>query len=243
MRRLVVVRDLFGDFMRGLDLLIDAGLRVRLKAMALRSNAHELGRISCFCRERTKDYYRFDPQLHLRFDGNAARNIEIQSERLSPLEVVDVERADEERFAALQRGCSEGRLVRPELEQSRSDRLFCCDAGNHSFTVGHNGVFRLCSSLCHPETTYDLRSGSLREAWDTWVPHVRGMRGSDTEFLTKCSACSLVDMCLWCPAHAALETGAMDGWVEYFCEVAHTRAAAALECGESQPSRPAPPTG
>jgi hypothetical protein len=29
---------------------------------------------------------------------------------------------------------------------------------------------------------------------------------------------------LWCPAHAALETGSMDAWVEYLCGVAHERA-------------------
>jgi MoaA/NifB/PqqE/SkfB family radical SAM enzyme len=50
-------------FMRGLDLLIDAGIKVRPKAMALRSNIHEFAEISRFCRERTKDYYRFDPEL------------------------------------------------------------------------------------------------------------------------------------------------------------------------------------
>ena len=35
-----------------------------------------------------------------------------------------------------------------------------------------------------------------------------------------------INLCLWCPAHAALETGNMDDWVEYFCAVAHERARA-----------------
>jgi hypothetical protein len=29
---------------------------------------------------------------------------------------------------------------------------------------------------------------------------------------------------MWCPAHAHLETGELDAPVEYFCEVAQTRA-------------------
>jgi len=37
--------------------------------------------IAAFGRARTKDFYRFDPQLHLRFDGNATRNAEIKQER------------------------------------------------------------------------------------------------------------------------------------------------------------------
>ena len=101
----------FDAFSRGLDLLLRSGVKVRLKAMALHSNVHELEHISAFCRERTKDYYRFDPLLHLRFDGDEERNEWIRAERLTPEEVVAVERADEERFGALEKGCSEGKLV------------------------------------------------------------------------------------------------------------------------------------
>ena len=67
--------------MRGLNLLLDSGLRMRLKAMAMQSNLHEQEAIADFCRARTKDYFRFDPQLHLRFDGDPARNDEIRAER------------------------------------------------------------------------------------------------------------------------------------------------------------------
>jgi|BarGraNGADG00312_2_1021985.scaffolds.fasta_scaffold132056_2 hypothetical protein len=38
--------------------------------------------------------------------------------------------------------------------------------------------------------------------------------------------CGLINLCLWRPAHAALETGNMDEWIEYFCAVAHERALA-----------------
>jgi radical SAM protein with 4Fe4S-binding SPASM domain len=230
-------------FVRGLDLLMGSGVPVRLKAMALRSNAHELAEMSAFCRAHTKDYYRFDPLLHLRFDGDAARNEEIFAERLSPEEVVAVERADEERFGALERGCQDGKLIFPADDHaalhpdgSVCDHLFHCGAGNGSFSVGYDGTFRLCSSLWHPDTVVNVRPGgpgavSVREAWEEHVPRVRALRGSDPEFLEKCRRCDIVNLCLWCPAHAALETGSgergrMDAWVEYFCEVAHARAAA-----------------
>jgi molybdenum cofactor biosynthesis enzyme MoaA len=95
----------FAAFMRGLDLLMDTGVKVRLKAMALRSNVHELPEIARFCRARTKDYFRFDPLLHLRFDRDAVRNAGIMAERLSPEEIVAIERADSERFESLERGC------------------------------------------------------------------------------------------------------------------------------------------
>ena len=106
------------------------------------------------------------------------------------------------------------------------DHLFHCGAGQGSFTVSYDGVFRLCSSLWHPDCIYDLRRGSLREAWEKLVPRVRARRSQDREFLEKCRACSLVNLCLWCPAHAHLETGRLDAWVEYFCRVAQARARA-----------------
>jgi radical SAM protein with 4Fe4S-binding SPASM domain len=214
----------FIAFTNGLNHLIESGVRIRLKAMALRSNAHELAEISQFCRERTKDYFRFDPLLHLRFDGDPARNGEIKSERLSPDEIVAIERADEERSNSLEKNCDS--LINEEFTHMGCDHLFHCGAGNGSFNVSYDGQFRLCSSLWAPETMYDLRKGSLREAWEQVVPKVRDIRSNRREFLENCRKCELINLCLWCPAHAHLETGEMDMPVDYFCEVAHARAKA-----------------
>ena len=51
------------------------------------------------------------------------------------------------------------------------------------------------------------------------------MRSDRPEFLARCRACPIINLCLWCPAHAYLETGELDVPVDYFCEVAHARAA------------------
>jgi radical SAM protein with 4Fe4S-binding SPASM domain len=214
----------FVRFMHGLDLLLDSGVKVRLKAMALRSNLHEMPQIARFCRERTKDYYRFDPFLHLRFDGDPVRNEEIKSERLSPEEIVALERSDPERFESLQKRCD--KLIVPEFAQHTCNHLFHCGAGNGSFDVGYDGLFRLCSSLYHPECVYDLRTGRLSDAWHNFVPQVRDMRSNRKEFLETCRVCPLINLCMWCPAHAYLETGDLDGSVPYFCAVAHARAEA-----------------
>ena len=212
----------FSAFMRGLNLLLDNKIRVRFKTMALRSNLQELPRISEFCRKRTKDYFRFDPQLHLRFDRNAERNVLIKSERLSPQEVAAVERSDSQRFEALKKGCA--KLINPELEKYACDHLFHCGTGNGSFSVSYDGFFRLCSSLWHADTIYDLKKGTLKEACEKFVPRVRDMRSQRKEFLEKCRKCGMINLCLWCPAHAYLETGELDRPIDYFCEVAHARA-------------------
>jgi len=218
----------FAAFSRGLDLLLASGLEVRLKATVLRSNAGELEAISRFCRERAKDGYRFDPLLHLRLDGDPVRNDEIRAERLAPEEIVAAERADEQRFAALRDHCDKYVSLDAAPAPSGAKRLFRCGAGAGSFVVGYDGTFRLCSALCHPDTTYDLRSGTLREAWEEWAPRVRSLSSASSAYLEQCGRCRLINLCLWCPAHAALETGALDEWVDYFCRVAHARAEALL---------------
>ncbi len=211
----------FEAFRRGLDLLLASGVKVRLKAMALRSNRHELPLISEFCRARTKDYFRFDPFLHYRFDRDPARNRDIEEERLPPDEIVALEKADLDRFRALVRSCGD-LLIKPSPD-SNCGHLFRCGAGKRNFVIGHDGNFKLCVSLTHPECVYDLRKGSLREAWAGFVPEVLVRKTSRSDYLERCGKCPIVNLCLWCPAHAYLETGELDVPVDNFCESAHAR--------------------
>jgi radical SAM protein with 4Fe4S-binding SPASM domain len=206
----------YNAFIRGLNRLFESGLRVRLKSIAMQSNYYELPAIADFCRARTKDYFRFDPQLHLRFDQDAQRNAEIMAERLTPEEIVALEKADKERFSSLRKHCD--RMIQSETSHNGCNHLFHCGTGNGSFNVSYDGLFRLCSSLWSPGTLYDLRKGTIREAWE-----------NRRDFLETCSKCELLNLCLWCPAHAYLETGEMDMAVRYFCEVAHARAKALYE--------------
>ena len=212
----------YAAFRRGLDLLLQGNIKVRLKAMALRSNLHELPAMAAFCRQHTKDYFRFDPLLHLRFDGDVVRNREIIAERLSPEEIVALEQADDERSESLRKNCRQ--LIFADGGHRDCRHLFHCGAGNSSFTVSPDGLFRLCSSLWHPDCVYDLKKRSLAEAWNEFVPKVRSMISDDPEFLEKCLSCPIINLCLWCPAHAHLESGRLDAWCEYFCKVAHARA-------------------
>jgi radical SAM protein with 4Fe4S-binding SPASM domain len=223
----------YAAFRRGLDRLLEGDVRVRLKAMALRSNYQELPEIGRFCRAHTWDYFRFDPLLHLRYDGDQQRNEEIKSERLSPAEIVTLEQNDEERRISLQKECKSLDQIHPD--GPGCDHLFHCGAGQSSFTVGYDGTFRLCSSLFAHGCTVDLRQQTLADAWYGLVPKVRDLRSSSEGFRQTCRICPLVDLCLWCPANGHLECGEMDGHSEYFCQVAHARAEAVSMRSSSQP--------
>lgn len=214
----------FVVFRHGLDLLLKNHFHVRLKAMALKSNIEELPAIAAFCRQYTTDFFRFDPLLHLRFDGNKERNEDIRNERLSPGEIVALEQADAERAGSLQKHCDQ--YIFTSGERHACQHLFYCGAGNSGFTVSPEGYFRLCSSLWHPDCICDLKKSPLAEAWNDLVPRVRDLASLDPDFLGKCRSCPIVNLCLWCPAHAYLEHGRLDAWCEYFCQVAHARAIA-----------------
>jgi radical SAM protein with 4Fe4S-binding SPASM domain len=211
-------------FQRGLNLLIENGIKVRLKAVAIRSNVNELPAIAEFCRQHTMDFFRFDPLLNLRHDQDPLRNKEIIEERLSSVEIVRIEQADEKRADALEKGCD--KLIYTGSSHHECNHLFHCGAGNGSFVVSYDGVFRLCADLWDPLCTYNLRNGTLADAWDNFVPRVQDFRSDNRFYLDHCRNCPIINLCLWCPAHAQLETGAMDGFSEYFCELAHARAEA-----------------
>jgi len=229
----------FQAFKRGLERLIAGGLKVRLKAMALRSNSCEMENIADFCRKYTKDYYRFDPVLHLRLDRNETRNREIIAERLSPSEIVALERADPERSRTMDKHCDH--YILPERDQldfekcqtcvdrnncekyEKLSSLLSCEAGKVGFSVSYESRFRLCQSLNVPGTTYDLRQGTVREAWEKFIPYVRGLKTSSNSLLSSCKSCQITNLCLNCPAHAWLESGNCDTIVQYFCDVAHMR--------------------
>ena len=214
----------YAAFRRGLDLLLEGGIPVKLKTMALKSNLHEIDEIQRFCQDRTQgSVVRFDVQLHLRYDGSPHRNDEIRSERLSPAEAAVLDASDPARREALGKVCQPFPVAggRPSPRS-----LFYCGAGESGFSVAWDGTFQLCSSLHHPDTVYDLRRGSVKEAWETVVPRVRAMRSESASFDAACGQCVLVNLCLWCPAHGHLETGKMEGPVPHFCEMAQARARA-----------------
>jgi radical SAM protein with 4Fe4S-binding SPASM domain len=212
----------YAAFRRGLDLLLRSGIPVRLKAMALRSNVGELPAIAAFCRRHTKDYFRFDPLLNLRYDGDEARNAIIRSERLPAHEISALEQADGERSAAMKKQYDE--LIFPAADPSDCRHLFRCGIGADSFVVSWEGRFLACSGLRHPECVADLKTTSLAEAWNSLVPKLQKLTSSSAEYLEKCHACPIVNLCLWCPASAFLETGRLDGWSDSFCRVARARA-------------------
>src|SRR5439155_4400937 len=101
-----------------------------------------------------------------------------------------------------------------------STYLLSCGAGVNSFHVDPKGTLLSCEAL--PLNGYDLRRGTFKEGWYGIVGDIRKRKAAVTNV---CAPCELKGMCDRCPATAVLETGSPDGWIPYYCEITHRRAA------------------
>jgi len=135
--------------------------------------------------------------------------------RSSPDTVVEYDATDPGRFAEWLKYYKE--YVRPTRP---TPYLMSCGAGINSFHVTPQGMLLSCEAL--PLAGYDLRRGSFREGWYGVVGDIRTRRA---EAFNVCAPCELKALCDRCPATALLETGSPDGWIPYYCEITHRRAA------------------
>jgi len=103
------------------------------------------------------------------------------------------------------------------------DRLFACGAGRVP-CVDAYGRLQACLSLRHPDTSYDLQSGSLQDALTMFFPRLREIKASNPEYLARCAHCFLKGLCEQCPAKSWTEHGTLDTPVDYLCRVAHAQA-------------------
>jgi len=146
------------------------------------------------------------------------RNRLIRSLRPSPEDAVRFLSRDRERW------------YRPEREfctkfmRAPGELLFACGAGLSSGCVDAFGTLQPCLLLRHPEVVYDLRTGTLEEAFRSFFPRMRGRRAASPEHLARCSRCNLKGLCEQCPAKSWSEHGNLDTPVEDLCRVAHARA-------------------
>jgi radical SAM protein with 4Fe4S-binding SPASM domain len=195
---------------RAIDFILSRRLLLTLKAVAMEPLSGEIDRMEAFC-ELIGVPFRYDPIIHARLDGSLAPT----RARSSPEAVVAYDANDPKRLAEWRRYYRQiVRAMKP------TPYLLSCGAGLNSFHVDPKGTLLSCEAL--PLNGYDLRRGTFREGWYGIVGDLRTRRA---DAVNVCASCELRGMCDRCPATSVLETGSPDGWVPYFCEVTHRRAA------------------
>jgi radical SAM protein with 4Fe4S-binding SPASM domain len=192
---------------RGVELLVERGLPLRLKTVVMKTNRHEL-----------LDMYHYAEELGLHFKYDTMINPHL-SGSLEPCNVrLDPEEVVQDDFAVPGREASFRKYFEPR-KTFHSDRLFVCGAGRQSFHVDPYGMMKMCLLLREPE--FSLREMSFREIWEKEFPKFLNWKRSPDH---PCNRCNLGSLCGNCPAWSRLETGDMESRVEYCCEVGHRRA-------------------
>ncbi len=201
--------------LRGIELLRERRLPLKLKTVGSQLNRHELLALRQFAEDDLQVEFKLDSLLNPRTDGSQAP----LAARLSPEQVVEVEmrtpKVAAEYRALYARECAQGAAT--EID----DTLYTCGGGITSCAIDPYGRIGIC--VLAQQETYDLRNTSLKDGWENSLRQGRAKKRTRT---TRCFACRLQSLCSMCPAWGTLENGDAESPVEFLCEVAHLRAMA-----------------
>jgi radical SAM protein with 4Fe4S-binding SPASM domain len=202
----------FEKCLRGIELLRERGLPLKLKTVALTINKHEIASMKRFAAELGVEF-KFDPMINPRIDCSSSP----LAVRLSPVDIVALDLEDPERVSEWRRLAFD--CAPPPVAEPGDKLLYECGGGVNSFAIDPYGDMTICV-LSHQDR-YNVRDGSVREGWESFLHRVRSKRVTR---VTKCSSCALKGMCGSCAATGELEAGDPESPVDFLCRTAHLRA-------------------
>ena len=211
--RLTRVPGSFDRCMRGIRLLKERGLPLKLKSVAVTINQHEMGDMQRFAEEELGLPFKFDGMINARIDcSHSPLNV-----RLRPTDMVRLDYEDPARRA-------QWATLLPDPAapaMPASDQTYHCGGGVSAYAIDPEGKLSIC--VLSQQDTFDLRAGGFKDGWDGFMRETRAKKVTRP---SKCTTCKLRGLCSNCAATAELENGDAETPVEYFCEVAHLRAQA-----------------
>jgi len=206
---------------RGINLLLEKKVPFVVKSALLPPNKGEMEEFEIWA--ATIPWMDKPPSYSMFFDlrnrrDSEAKNRLIESMRLSPEEGLRVLTRNPEKYRkSMREFCS--KFTKPP-----GNKLFSCGAGTGGGCVDAYGNFQPCLPLRHPDTVYDLKKDSLRDALTCFFPDMRERKAENPYYLARCARCFLKGLCEQCPAKSWMEHGTLDTPVEYLCKVAHAQA-------------------
>ena len=198
--------------LRGIDLLLERKLPLKLKTVALSINKHEIPLMRQMATDRGVEFT-FDAMINPRIDCSASPlAVRLKPSEIVQLDLENLERVSEWRRLARDHGS-------PVTVEGESRQIYECGGGLNSFAVDPYGDLSICV-LSHVDR-YNVREGNFREGWEKYLLAVRTRK---TTRPTKCNGCGLKSMCGMCAANGELENGDAESPVDFLCQVAHLRA-------------------
>lgn len=201
----------FDRCMKGIRLLRERGLPLKLKTVPTTINHHEVYEMKRVAEEELGITFKFDPLINPRTDCSQSP----LAVRLSPEQVVALDFYDPERMGEYLQ------LVEKELAANTPacEQKYTCGGGHNGCAIDPTGRMTICV-LSHRDG-YDLRSGSFQEGWEGRLSEIRNLK---TTRQTICTNCHIKSLCSMCAANGELEGGDAESPVDFLCQVAHLRA-------------------
>jgi radical SAM protein with 4Fe4S-binding SPASM domain len=203
------VRGAFERCIRGIELLRERNLPIKLKSMIMKPNYHELQEMKQYA-EKIQVPFKYDCMINGKLDGS----LEPTKYRLTPEEIFAIDQADEERMKSLVKFAGKFGSV-PE-----SDYLYTCNAGLYNFHISSTGRLSVCPVSREPN--YDILQGSFHEGFYEVIPELRAKKRTR---YSECQACDLRGICEQCPAWGQLEHNDPEAKVDFLCQVTKLRIA------------------
>lgn len=200
----------------GIRLLRERNINVKVNGSLVKANQLDADKITALAhsmdaavnidtymypatRERTKP---FNNQSRLNPEDAAKAKVRLMKEKMT-----------DEKFAEYAKQYTALALNTPVGESAPGHVK--CRAGRSSFTINWQGQLRSCVMLTIP--SIDVFEEGFQNAWNYIVEETDRI-----ELSSKCSQCTLRNVCQTCAACAVAETGAYDGVPEYMCKYTET---------------------
>jgi radical SAM protein with 4Fe4S-binding SPASM domain len=202
----------FDRCMKGIRLLRERNLPLKLKTVPTTINVHEVFEMKRFAEQELGVEFKFDPLLNPRTDCSQSP----LAVRLSPEQAVQLDFRDPVRKAEY-RKLAEAELA--DTDRREVEELYTCGGGQNGCAIDPTGQMTIC--VISHQDGYNLRSGSFEQGWTGKLQEIRQTKRSSR---TICTDCRLQSLCSMCPAMGELENGNAESPVEFICQVAHLRA-------------------
>jgi radical SAM protein with 4Fe4S-binding SPASM domain len=211
---LTAVPGSYDRCLRGIRLLKERGLPLKLKTVATSINKHEVVAMRRFAEEELGVEFKMDGQINPRIDCSQSP----LAVRLTPEEVVALD-------MNAPKGVNEyRRLAKRDLENPPSlsliDTVYFCGGGMTSFAINAFGEIGIC--VISQQETFDIREAGVKQVWEESLMRLRTHKRTR---VTKCARCKIQSLCGMCPANGEMENGDRESPVSFLCHVAHLRAA------------------
>jgi radical SAM protein with 4Fe4S-binding SPASM domain len=211
---LTAVPGSYDRCLRGIRLLQERKLPLKLKTVATSINKHEVGAMRQFAEEELGVEFKFDGQINPRIDCSQSP----LAVRLTPEEVVALD-------MSMPKGMSEyRRLAKHDLEKppnlAQIDTMYFCGGGKNGFAINPYGEVGIC--VISQQDTFSIRESGVRRVWEESLLQLRTRKRTR---VTKCIECRIQSLCGMCPANGEMENGDKESPVDFLCHVAHLRAA------------------